>query len=264
VRSEWFLLNSRELQQAVLMSERLAKEAFVHLPVIEKAKKLASVVSTDKRLTATSDAREWHVKLMTAKEALKHCRELRTEYSSIAADLSARERKQAELEDLIVTERYVATTFDEAGFAAKHPRIFERFLTATSSVSGRFTPARLTVDLAEMDRELSDFGKRFSQACGRVRNGKMKFGDLFALHQDLEYFEGAYLWDEEIADAQLRVMCGTASGIDGLCTWNRTEKTNTHLDREGLEAAHSAKVAAFTSIEIKTRTKTKKRSRRHR
>jgi hypothetical protein len=88
------------------------------------------------------------------------------------------------------------------------------------------------------------------------------FGDLFDLHQILERFIGSYTWDEEVADAHLRVICGPSAGIDGQVTWNRTTRERTTLDEEWLESDHPEKYREFVTTETLSRLKTNRRARR--
>jgi hypothetical protein len=90
----------------------------------------------------------------------------------------------------------------------------------------------------------------------------MSFADLAELFRDLESRQNAYEWEKTIADANLRVLCGTADGIDGLCTWKRSVKEKEDFDEEGLESSHPKEYAKFLTVEARQRQKTKKRPRR--
>lgn len=260
VRSEWFALSDRELTEAVQLSERLAKEALVHVPVIEMADDLSGVESVGDKIVATHEATEWHRNLMTAKHSVRICKDLKDTYKQVARELSPVARKNAEREELVASEEYVIAEFDEEGFSQKYPGIYKRFVEASEHLSGRFTPAKIAS--IETEPELARLQDTFLEACEKVRKGKMSFGDLFDLNRDLEMFEGACQWDHAIADAHLRTLCGDAPGIVGLCTWNRSVKTKFTFDKAGLEDAHPKKYEEFVTRTSGTRLKTRKRSRR--
>ncbi len=64
----------------------------------------------------------------------------------------------------------------------------------------------------------------------------MTFGVLFALRQIFEQFSVTYSWNEDVATAQLKDVCGTAAGIEGQLTWNRSTNQVVTLDKEILES----------------------------
>ena len=113
-----------------------------------------------------------------------------------------------------------------------------------------------------MARDLVDFCSNFSNSCDEVRKGELAFGDLFDLRQVLEQFSGSYSWDADVADAHLRVICGTSAGIEGQVTWNRSVKEKVSLDLERLESEHSEEYQEFVTVKTLTRLKTRRRARR--
>jgi hypothetical protein len=263
VRNEWFELTDQDLEEAIRVSEQLSEEAFVYLPIIEAAKVLAKQLSDSDVVGASEDATEWHRKLMTAKEALRVCDTMRTEYLLVAEDMTPEVREEIEQEELILTEAFVVSVFDDQAFATKYPHLFGAFTLTSTNISGKFAPKKMSVNINEVDRDLATFKDSFFEACQSVRDGSLLFQDLFQIHRDLEVFEGAYEWDNEVADAHLRVLCGTAAGIEGLCTWKRTEKTTSTLDKEGLESNHPNEFGEFHRTELRTRKRPKKRAPKH-
>lgn len=262
VRSEWFRLSDDELESAIQTAERLAAEAFIHVPVMSEADALKRVLSSADKIAATEESTQWIGALGVAKGALKLCKEMSDAYKNVAHQLSPDDRAEAELEELVITEHYLDKTFDEEGFAKKYPALFEDFCVQNITIGGRFTPKVPDVDLAEVARDLVDFHANFEDACDGVRRGSVAFGDLFDLRQVLEQFAGSYSWDEDVADAHLRVLCGSSAGIEGQVTWNRTSKEETYLDIERLESEHAKKYNEFVTVKTLTRLKTRRRARR--
>jgi hypothetical protein len=263
VKNEWFELTDQDLEEAIRVSEQLSEEAFVYLPIIEAAKGLAGQLSDQDVIATSEGAIEWHRKLTTSKEALSVCRAMRGEYLSVAEDMTPDVREEIEQEELILTETFIVSIFDDQVFATKYPHLLDAFTLTSTNVSGKFIPKKMTVDLNEVDRDLASFRDSFFEACQSVRDGSLGFQDLFQIHRDLEVFEGAYEWDNEVADAHLRVLCGTSAGIEGLCTWKRTEKTTSVLDKEGLESDHPDEFGEFHRTELRTRKRPKKRAPKH-
>lgn len=262
VRSEWFRLSDDELAVAIQTAEQLAKEAFVHIPIIEAADQLKTVVSSSTKIAPTDESTEWLMRLSVAKQALKRCKELSNAYSDVAVQLSPEDRALAEDEELVVTEHYLDKRFDADAFAAKYPRLFKKYNVISASVRGRFTPNLPEIAFTEIAQDLVEFSSTFLDACDRVRGGKLTFGDLFDLRQILEQYSGSYSWDEDVADAHLRVICGSSAGVEGQVTWNRVEKEDSSLDVERLESEHPEKYSEFVTVKTLTRLKTRRRARR--
>lgn len=262
VRSEWFRLSDDELEGAIQICEKLAAEALIYIPIMERADELGEVLSTPDKIQPTEDSNHWISALSVAKAAHKMCKEMASQYTEIATSLSDDVRAAVEEEELVTTEHFVTKIFDEDGFRRKYPQLFEQYCETSVSISRRFMPKTLEVDLVEIDRELIQFNESFTKACEQVRLGSLAFGDLFDLRQILEQFSGSYSWDEDVATAHLKVICGTAAGIDGQLTWNRTSKEVVSLDTERLESDHSDKYSEFVTVKTGTRTRTRRRARR--
>ena len=262
VRNEWFRLTEKELETAIQIAERLAAEAFVHVPFLEQAAALGSMESTEPKLQPTETSSTWLRSLSEAKTALKVCNELSNEYRAVATTLSDGEREEAEEEELFITEHYVDKRFDADGFATRYPELAEKFTEITSNVSGSFRPKLVPVDLSEIDPALVAFADEFRTACSDVRQQRIEFGELFDLAQQLERFAGSYSWVEDVADAQLRVICGTACGIEDQITWNRTTKERHNLDLERLEFERPNEFNEFVTTVQRSRMKIRKRARK--
>jgi len=250
VRSEWFRLSDAELEGAVQMAERMAEEAFVHIPIIGAADELKTVVSSPEKIPPTDETGRWIKSLSLAKEAVKLCVEMSKAYKNVAGQLSPEDRAQAEFEELVLTQHYTVTNFDQESFDEKYPGLLKQYNQVSVEVSGRFVPTLLDVDLAEADSELVNFCSGFQESCEKVRRGESNFGELFDLHQVLEQFRGSYSWNVDVADAHLRVICGSSAGIDGQATWNRTAKENSSLDKERLESEHREKYNEFVTVKV--------------
>lgn len=262
IRSEWFRLTDEELAVAVNTCERLAEEAFIYIPAIEKAEELASLVSSSEKIAATDKSTQWIRFLSVAKAALKICKEMESEYKMAADSLSDEDRTAVEEQELVITEHYLTESFDKDGFQKRFPSLLEQYSETELRIAKKFTPKTIDVDLAEEDRELVQFSATFMKACEKVRSGELVFADLFDLRQILEQFSGTYSWNEDVATAQLKVICGTAAGIDGQVTWNRTAKEVVTLDKELLESEHPEKYQEFLTVKSAKRRKISRRAKK--
>jgi len=262
VRSEWFRLSEQELDLAVQTAERMAQEAFLHVPVMKAAEELKDVVSSADKIAPTDESTQWLMAWNEANAALKRCEELSRLYRELAGDLNADERMQVEEEELIITEYFTTVKFDEQGFAEKYPGLHKEYSNIEITITGHCRKSEHAIDLAEIDRELASFCELFEDLCDQSKRGEMAFGDLFDPHQILERFTGSYSWDKDVADAHLRVICGTSAGIEGQVTWNRSARDRTTLDKERLESEHPEKYREFVEVKTGSRLKTSRRARR--
>jgi len=261
VRSEWFRLSDTELESAVQLAERMAEEAFVHIPIMKAADELKTVISSPEKIEPTDETGHWINNLSVAKQAVKLCDEMSTAYKDVVGQLTPDERAQAEFEELVVTEHYIRKNFDQERFTEKYPGLLERYNQVSFRVGGTFRTTLPEVDLAEAASELVKFTSDFQGSCDKVRGGESNFGELFDQYQILQQFRGAYSWDEDVADAHLRVICGTSAGIEGQVTWKRTAKEDSSPDLERLESEHREKYNEFVTVEVRTRLKTNRRAR---
>lgn len=261
IRSEWFRFTDVDLAEAVQTAERMAAEAFIYIPIMKKAEELKTVTSTPDKIDATDESTQWITALSVATTAVKHCKAMSTAYAQVVAELPPEDRAQAELEELVITEHRINKTFDQVQFAEKYPELLKAYNVTTTPVKGSFRPILLDVDLAEAARELFDFCSSFQEACDQHRRGELPFGDLFDLHQILVQFRGAYSWDEEVADANLRVICGASAGIEGQATWKRAAKPTTELDVVRLESEHPDEYNEFVRVTVTKHVKRERRAR---
>ena len=262
VRSEWFRLSDEELTLAVQMAERLAEEAFVQIPIMEEAERLGQQLSSSDKIASTEESTYWLGRLAVSKAALKLCSELSQTYKGVTEVLPPEARIEAENEDLFLTQYYLDEVFDSDGFDAKYPGLRAAYMSTSTKVTGRFMPTMPPVNLEEVDRDMFEFFSSFREACDQVKVGGLAFGDLFDLRQRLEQYSGSYSWDADVADAQLRVICGTSAGIEGQVTWNRVAKEQTEYYMDVLQSEHPEKYNEFLTVRTLSRTITRRRARR--
>lgn len=262
VRGEWFLLEADELIESIVLAEELARQAFEFVDLIEEADSLRKIVSNGTILPPTQDASDWLEQLSQARARVEICKALGNEYTMVFQSLSKEEQQAVEDEELIVIEPYIHRIFDKEGFARDYPDLYGRFITLKTSPSGNFLPKYSSYPVTELDRDLAQFEIDFRDACQKVLAESMAFSDLAELHRDLESRQNAYEWEKSIADANLRVICGHADGIEGLCTWKRTVKEKEEFDEDGLQSSHPEEYKKFLTVEARQRQKTKKRPRR--
>jgi hypothetical protein len=262
IRGEWFILDDSELNDSISLAEQLAQEAFKCVSLNEKADLLGKTVSTGEILPFTQESHDWFERLNQSHARVNACKDLSKIYGDIFKSLDKKTKDVIESEGLIQTQEINYQTFDKVGFAQAYPSIFEQYISIEREVVGSFRTKYVNYSITELDRDLSQFHTDFRAACNEVADGTRPFYELAEIHRDLESRLNAYEWEKKIADVNLRVLCGLADGIDGLCTWKRSVKEKETLDEEGLQSDHPNEYQKFLTIEARTRQKTKKRPRR--
>ena len=124
------------------------------------------------------------------------------------------------------------------------------------------TQKYLDLKISEIDPSLQIFSNEFTAMCEKVAKREVEFGDLTDRQSQMQSLENVSKWERDISIAHLASICGVASGSTGQLTWNRSEKTTPWLDKEALESNHSNEYNEFVTVDMKTRTKTRKRARR--
>ena len=54
-------------------------------------------------------------------------------------------------------------------------------------------------------------------------------------------------WKTEIAEANVKVACGSAAGIENVCAWPRTIEERSKIDKDALRVKHLKKYEEFIS-----------------
>ena len=262
VRAEWHKLDPKGLEDAIRLAEVLASESFVHMPFIDEQERLRKCVSSDEKIQATAESSDWHMRLSKAKAQLDCLKNLQTKYKNLIGGMSQEEVDQAVLEDLFFIEYYTDPTFDEAGFAAKYPKLVAEYTLSETDIGGNILPKYLDLEISEIDPSLETFSNDFTALCEKVSKREAEFGDLSELQSEMQSRENVCKWERDISRAHLASICGVASGIIGQLTWNRSEEISTWLDKEALESNHSQEFHEFVTVETKSRKKIRKRARR--
>ena len=106
-------------------------------------------------------------------------------------------------------------------------------MVTKTSWSQRFTvknpkaskPALFDID-PSIFQLFDDFGRMLA-------NSPKSDGERDTLHTkflDVLSVESKAIWDKQIAEAQLKKLCGESDGVDGICGWPRISKAKEELD----------------------------------
>ena len=240
---EWFYMTEPERKAMIAVARQLAESASKLATETERANELSKMESSGSVLEATSDASATYKRLVACRFRLSVINELSSRLKIIlAADIVEKGGKSKVGE---VQQRKGREVFDEKAFQEKHPDLWDAFKKEVRTTSGRFILEKSTYDT--VDADVAEMGI----ALGEIE-GLGDSAERVARAQELNLrcrAAGAMSeWEQDVAETHLKVICGTAPGIAGVCKWKREEKVKTSLDKAALAAAHPSLVESFTSV----------------
>ena len=252
VRGEWMLLNASELAEVQKAAQNLAKEASEITSDIEKAEKLAKVISDDQLVTATDELKALNELYLESNAKLKSCEQMQDTIKEILSAALEDEDEEEEVEAFVqVLERKGKSIFDEDAFKSKYASIYSQFTITKSSVKGTatFSGSRgFKREFKEFDPGFATIVEGFEPLVERIKDGKEKKEILHGFSLELRRVNAEAQWTKMKAESKIKVACGTHAGIGGLFKWTRTEKVTESLDRKALKEAHPELVAEFTTV----------------
>lgn len=245
VNGEWFKFTDVQLASAVKKAIELAKEMESHVPEYAKSVKLVEKVSNGQTIPATEEAILQYGKYQDAKVAADACENAIGQYKGLLTEAIA---SGADVSDrATVQKRQGALRFNEKLFESKYPDLYKQYSNSKTSISGRFTvakakswPSTLDVVSPELDDLITDFTEMLEID---VIDEELEF-QIHDRYLEIVAFHKYAEWEMEKAEIALRNLTGLNEGIEGLCTWKRTESTKVTLDKKSLKANEPEKYAS--------------------
>lgn len=238
VSGEWFDLKKDRLDDVLVEGERIVALVAEESDLQSQAKALEIISSEGEKLP--SDANSQYVAETTV--IAKHGQKLigATEDRVVTALVAAQSAGRDVGRYIAVQNKQKAATFDTAKFKKDHPDIFESFTTPKVSWSKTFVTVKMTdlgLDDTALDPALRDLCTQIEAEATAVETGNSP-SKLHMMYLELLQFDARYDLEHRVAEAQLKVLCGTAPGIEGLCTWNRRENAGVSFDKDAFKEQH--------------------------
>jgi hypothetical protein len=242
---EWFRLDDSQLQQAIARCTELAATNLSYVPMFEQAEELEQEPSTSELLPASADASHWGEELRCAAFGLKLISTALDSYKTFLVEARTR---GVLVEDYIdVAETAGRQTLDRALFKDAHPGIVAAFTVTATEVIPKFSITSMKGEDFASDARLASVVASTGSLEAAIQRAEVTNGALDSMHQlflTLIGLEPALKKSRAIAEANLKVLCGINAGIDGICTWSRTEKETMETDWKAIKDAHPAEHAA--------------------
>lgn len=231
VSGEWFRFNPQSLADAREIARQLAAETLDLREVLAGAEELSGVISDTTVAPASSEISDMHRELVLVRNRAKSVTGLQKhaekELKSLAVGFQ-------EIDSVCsLRETSVRRTFNRVAFEAEMPALAVQY-TTKKDVRGIFRPSMPSAPRQRKNSELEEEAveELLSEAAGtKNRDHRAELLHLAFLESlsDLAIVK----WRQDVLTHRIQVACGSADGIDGVCTWKREEKVS--LDTELLK-----------------------------
>lgn len=240
---EWFFMTAAERETMLHVARDLSCQAETVAADAAKADELRRVPSSGDAINPTEEAMAVYKRLVRARFRSDCINELTGRINELlTADIR---EKGGKTKTGALQKRKGREVFDEKGFMERYPELWEAFTESKTEVSSpRFTPEKSThgtvdEDVLELRQELD--------ATERLESMESKVAEAHLILLKCTSAQAMSLWEIDAAENRLKVLCGTAPGIVGVCKWKREAKTKTTVDKAALKAAHPEQYAEFVS-----------------
>lgn len=216
VRGEWFYIPEDSLLVELIDKCReFDKMLNMFRDVILKASSLSQFVTSESLAAKTSVAED---AAESWRELTRVIQEKQRRMATIANLIGAEMREVGEIDGVSTwTYKKPSRRFDQKGFKAKYPEIFNRaFVPAISrgALTVKDKPKAPMTDpemLMKFDADLS----KMEQTGKRTQDLQELHLEYLELLQDSEQLE----WERLFAASTLKVECDLSAGIEGICGW---------------------------------------------
>jgi hypothetical protein len=232
ILGEWFVLSAEELTAVISVARTLSVELLDHSERLMSAAELAKTESTDDVREPNDEDIEWFRRAKGAKELEKRAKSLKQRSDNYF---------KAMIENGVDTNLVAGwststkTSFDKEKFGGAHPELFSEYQKEETRISHRFLlKSSVDVEVPDLDESFIEFERRHSDLLDKVSDSSDFLEEVHLAHLELLGFQAQAKWEREIAEANLKSLCGLATGIDGIAAWARKYATTTKLDEAAL------------------------------
>ena len=228
VSGEWFFFDAdQDVQVALAKARELAADAAQRVPLFDQASAFEKQLSSGDLIAATPELARIANRLAMQKGIVKIA-------SGLLDDIQEKLRFAAESgADVSGVAKTVIRTLkpklDEEAVKAAHPELYEKYLVEVTKFSGSFLLKAKGLDIdADLAHVLSELSKLDVQI-----ESVTEHADIAMLNEPslaVRSIKGIAEWEADLLKAELQIATGTTPGIEGLCTWNRVNKTTSQFD----------------------------------
>jgi hypothetical protein len=245
---EWFQLDESSLAEAIIFCEQLAARFAMEVEVLEQSKALKDQVSIGVVGDASAEASKWFKKLVSSSAIIRECDSLEKKYKEVIRDAESSGEDTTRNAEVQTADRNL---FNEKGFKEKYETIWRLYAQEVSTISGKFVIEKVKKEDFEgfaSSPEFESLRDRFMDAIESSEGHSVKLEAAKNCYLEMFEFSKEAKLEKDIAEAHLKVLCGTSDGITGICKWKRTEKLSFALDKKSLEANYPTEFKEFLVV----------------
>lgn len=248
ISGEWFHLDASQMADVHNTTTALASEAKKQEGILARAEELKDVMSRDVAVSASAKAISLHQRLGRLKVNLSACEKAAKDLKNFFDSLH---RDGEDVSDFhTVVERSVTPDFDEDGFRAKHPRLWQKYLQTKERPNQRFVLADFNSfkkDASIVTPGVTAVTDAISDAVTGTKPRNAELVEIHGLYLGLLSVQSPLDWESAMIEAEIKTLCEDASGIEGVCSWSRTMSQVTSFDKTSFKNDHPDKWEQFTT-----------------
>ncbi|MGA1076297.1 MAG: hypothetical protein ACO307_14365, partial [Ilumatobacteraceae bacterium] len=252
---EWFRLEGGLLDDAVQRARTLANDLTTVVPILDEAVELSRALSAGPKVASTPELDEL-VRHLAAAKLIKQL--IGTAEKVVGRTLDELGSRRGGLDRFVtVQEKQGKAKLDEDRLAADHPELHARFLVTTQKLVQRFTPVtakKLGIDVAHLPGDVTELVNEIGSTAERVSADREDPTTLHRLYLSVLQVVAPVKLDLAVLEARLKVACGTAPGVEDVCTWNRVMADSTTFDRKAFEDEYPELSTAYQTAESTQRS----------
>lgn len=228
ISGEWFDFNDPNiLSDAIASTKALSNEMAAFVPKFEQAEALKKKLSSLPAIQASEDAKALGEQYMRAKLKIKLCDNLLSEIKAkLTAAIEAGEDVKGAAQTKTVTP---APKFSVTKFKAAHKELYAKYCINSPTISEAFKVLLADVNRADLDGEFLEEIALLESEVSKVT----KLSDAYLLNLSqlaITRLKSLAQWDFDLAEAELKILCGEHDGIEVVCNWTRKESSTSKFD----------------------------------
>jgi len=245
VSGEWFVLNDTETAEAIEKCRIVASELKQHIQAVLVAESCSEIESVGEPIAATDAARSWWLRHQVADHIVGLCKSAVDRYRAL---LKSEIAKGNDIGEAATFKSRPKPVFDEAGFKVKYPELWSEHVSEPK-IRPNFTVKRMDAEHYASEADViaaKPVITKFVRALEMYEGQQISVSEVAKEYVQYLSLTEFHKTREALAKFYLQSLCGSAPGIEGICSWSRVLKPGT-LSRKSLQDSSPVEYAEFVT-----------------